>query len=327
MRRIWCLCYIAVLLVLAQQAWAGKVLVIESYHQGFSWDESYLRGIYGVLSPEHEIRTFEMDTKRIPEEFFADKADEAFVLFQEYQPDLVVLADDNANRFMAPKLLGTGVPIVFLGLNNNPREYGLYGYSHVAGIIERPLLFASVNIARKISPFSMKKVLFLFDSSETSNLVVASAFHDGTSKDICGVRADARQVSTVAEWMETVRSAKKSGYDLIFVGLLQRLKDARGLCTKGESVLEWTVENAPVPCLGLWDFSIGKGKLPAGLVHLGEYQGRAAGEIAKKLLAGERNVGVPLTVEEGVFMFSRSEAEKAGLIIPPALQADAVVVE
>lgn len=328
MLRFWCsCCLVAAMLVAASQAWAGKVLVIESYHPGFSWDASYLRGLREVLAPDHEIRTFAMDTKRIAVEQYGKRAAEALAVFREYKPDLVVLGDDNATRLLAPDLLSTGVPIVFLGLNNNPREYDLYGHPHVAGLMERPLLFQSVNVARKICPFPIRRVMFLFDVSETSNLIASDVFRDGASKELFGIRVDMLQVATIDEWKDAVQNARKNGYDLIFAGLSQRLQDDDGGCCHDDNMISWTAQHSPVPCLGLWDFSIGRGRLAAGLVHVGEYQGRAAGNLARRLLAGERSVSIPLAVEDGVIMYSRSEAARQGLVFPEGLAANAVVVE
>ncbi len=328
MLRFWCTCcLIFVLLASARQACAGKVLVIESYHQGFSWDASYLRGLREVLASDHEIRTFEMDTKRIPAEQFSRRAAEALAVFREYKPDLVVLGDDNAARLLAPALLAAAVPIVFLGLNNNPREYSLYGHPHVAGLMERPLLFQSVSVARKICPFPIRRVLFLFDVSETSNLIAGDVFHDGASKELLGIRADLRQVATVEEWKDAVQTAGENGYDLIFVGLSQRLEGAESGCCNDEDMVLWTAQHSPVPSFGLWDFSIGRGKLAAGLVHVGEEQGRAAGNLARRLLAGERSVSIPLAVEDGVLMYSRFEAARLGLVFPAGLALNAVAVE
>ncbi|GFM36987.1 ABC transporter substrate-binding protein [Desulfovibrio psychrotolerans] len=311
----------------ATQAWAEKVLVVQSYSSCFGWDAGYLRGLFSVLGPEKELRTFEMDTKRIPPELFAEKAAEALRMVEEYAPDLVVLGDDNANRLLAPTLVPRGIPLVYLGLNANPREYGLYGHAHVAGIMERPLLLQSLHVAKSILPTSVRRVLFLFDGSVTSSLIAEDVFRRGHSMELAGIRADMVLASTEEDWMHAVRGAAENGYDVVFIGLYQRLKDAGGNSADGDAVLAKTMRELRVPAMGLWDFSIGAGKAAAGLVHVGEHQGRAAGELALRFLAGERSVQIPVTAESGVFMFSRSEALRQGFVIPEAMVADAIVVE
>lgn len=320
-------CVILLFSACASQAWAGRVLVVQSYSSCFGWDAGYLRGIFSVLGPENELRTFEMDTKRIPPEQFAAKAAEALQVVDDYAPDLVILGDDNANQLLAPALVPRGIPLVYLGLNANPRDYGLYGHAHVAGIMERPLLLQSLHVARSILPSPVRRVLFLFDGCVTSSLIAEDVFRNGHSMELAGVRADLVQAPTVDDWMHAVRSAADNGYDVVFIGLYQRLKDAGGNPADGDAVLAKTMRELRVPAMGLWDFSIGAGKAAAGLVHVGEYQGRAAGELALRLLAGERSVQMPIAVESGVFMFSRSEALRQGFVIPESMLADAIVVE
>lgn len=45
-------------------AYAAKVVVIESYHQGYTWDKQYYQAILDTLTPLNEVNHFEMDTKR-----------------------------------------------------------------------------------------------------------------------------------------------------------------------------------------------------------------------------------------------------------------------
>ncbi len=314
--------------IFATTSRADTVLVVESYNSDFSWDASYLKGIADVLGDAHEIRTFALDTKRLPADQFEARAREAMEYFQQCQPALVILGDDNANRLLAPHLLKTGVPLVYLGLNNNPREYGLYGHPHVAGVMERPLLLQSLHIARRIAPFSVRKVLFLFDRSTTSDLIGREVFHGASFLELAGVRAEWLQVDTFADWADAVLGARKAGYDIVVLGLCQRLMDTCGKCREGDTVIRWTARNLSVPALGLWRFNIGQGKGgAAGLAHLGEQQGRIAGEIALRLLRGERSVLIPEKAEEGAFVFSRAEVARQGFVIPPELEGSAVIVE
>ncbi|NCO45198.1 MAG: hypothetical protein GW890_01625, partial [Vibrio sp.] len=72
MRWIWILCFISVPVM------AGKVLLIESYEQGYEWDASYVSALKQSLTPAHELHTFEMDTKRVPASRYSQIAEQAF---------------------------------------------------------------------------------------------------------------------------------------------------------------------------------------------------------------------------------------------------------
>ncbi len=82
---------IILLCFLSTSAIAGKVLVIESYHAEFAWDEEYRKGLESVLAPQNELVFFEMNTKRLHSNEFQKRADLAYQFFLQQKPDLVVL--------------------------------------------------------------------------------------------------------------------------------------------------------------------------------------------------------------------------------------------
>lgn len=52
---------------------------------------------------------------------------------------IVVLSDDNAIDLLAKRIAAAGTPgMVYLGVNANPRQNGLYGYHNITGVLERP---------------------------------------------------------------------------------------------------------------------------------------------------------------------------------------------
>lgn len=320
-------CLVMLIFVLAAGANAKTILVVESYHSDFAWDRGYIDGLAQALGSGVKMHLFALDTKRIPDKRFKEKAREALKTFEALKPDLVVLADDNANLLLAPELLHRGVPIVYMGVNDNPRRYGLYGYPHVAGLMERPLIIRSVHLARKISPFPLRKMLFLFDSSVTANLIGRDVFGKEPALHVSGTQLDWVQVDTEAQWLQQVESARERGYDIVVLGLYHRLRDDTGAVADGDTVLKKTMARMQVPSMALWSFSIGKGKAAAGLAHLASRQGRVAGEIALSLLRGDRGVSIPRAVEDGTIVISRSEALRQGFVIPPEIAAEALLLE
>jgi ABC-type sugar transport system substrate-binding protein len=117
------------------QAEEGKphVLVIQSYHKEYPWDATYLEGIRKTLAAHATITTFEMDTKRLPKETFPERARLAFEAYQASKPDLVIVGDDNATKMLAAQISEAGTPVIFLGVNANPRAYDLVGKDLVGG--------------------------------------------------------------------------------------------------------------------------------------------------------------------------------------------------
>ena len=89
-----------------------------------------------------------MDTKRLPTTpIFRNGSTKPFYTIKNSKPDVVVLGDDNALKFMLPKLYNEPISIVFLGINSNPRKLlaRYQGQAQITGILEQPLLIKSIN--------------------------------------------------------------------------------------------------------------------------------------------------------------------------------------
>lgn len=304
---------------------AESILVVESYDASYAWDISYKKGLIEVLGERFDFHFFEMDTKRIPKEQFQSKADEAWQLYLNLKPTLVVLADDNALEWLAPRFLQTDTPVVYLGINNNPREYGVTEAANFSGVLERPLLKRSVLMLNKF--MAVKKVLVLFDDSKTSEVIVDDIFYGKSRVTVGGIVLDIKRAQDFREWQELVLTAKAKQYDALVSGLYHTLHDENGEHCAGEMVIQWTSDNTQIPSFGFWDFSIGKNKNVGGYVVSGYKEGKQAGRIALAMLEG-KNVRVRTQSDaQGEFVFSRSQLRKWGLTLPPYIRQTAKFVE
>ncbi len=103
------LIWVAVFLLFPLSVFAGKkdILVIESYHGEYPWDISYKKGLENALGARYNLIYFEMDTKRLSVESHEHRSMIAFKRFNDIQPALVILGDDNALKHMGPKLANT----------------------------------------------------------------------------------------------------------------------------------------------------------------------------------------------------------------------------
>ncbi len=112
---VFCLAWCFVPVV---QAASFKVLVVMSYEETYPTTPEYKEGIKAVLGDTCEIRYFQMDTKQHLEAG-PEKAKEAYALYEEFQPDGVIAADDNAqSMFVVPYLKDkVKTPVMFCGVN------------------------------------------------------------------------------------------------------------------------------------------------------------------------------------------------------------------
>lgn len=303
--------------------YGATILVIESYHAQHPWDKSYKQALEDTLNAEHDIFYFELDTKRLPASQYLAQADAAWQFYNKLSPALVILGDDNALKYMAPKLLTTQTPVVYLGINANPRSYGVTQTAQMSGVLERPLLKRSMVMLSAILP--MKKLLVLFDATATSKIIQADTFNGQDSLTLNGIQIDLKFVNDYRQWQSLVLSAKQQNYDAMMIGLYQGLFDD-GNHVDPEQVIKWTSTHAQVPPFGFWDFSVGKQKNIGGYVVSGYEQGYLASQIALKMLAGEQAIKIK-SGKQGHFLFSQSQLAKWRILLPDAIDKQSEKVD
>lgn len=310
------------------QLFAADILVVESYHPSYSWDASYTKALKAVLGDEHKLVFFQMDTKRLPVTAHAEQAEKAWSVYRDLRPALVILGDDNALKYLGPRLANEPVPVVYLGINNNPRSYFDTAPSNFTGVLERPLFKRSIVSLTKIIKPRPKKILLLFDAGTTAKAAVNEAFEGNIWVNIFGVSAKLRLIKSWVEWKIQVAEARRHGYDAIVMGLYHTITDIDGRNIPAEQVMAWTVENATVPLFSFWDFSVGKDMTAGGLVLSGEEQGRLAGAIAQQILSGADPSRIyPKTAEQGRYLFSRNRLNQYQLTLPRVIEQVSTFVD
>lgn len=311
------LCLFSILLLIGTaHAQQKKVMVINSYHTDYPWVAAHNAALKDVLEGKVDLSFFNMDTKRFPLDKHEERASLAMAAFEKEQPDLVVLTDDNALKALGNQITLSGTPIVYLGINNDPREY-LGNMILATGVLERPLLKPSIVYLRDILKEELHKCLILFDNGTTAHAILNLMFHGQKSLTFSGTVANIRLLDGFDDWKKTVLNAKKQGYDVIILGLYHTLTDKKGTSVDAEEAVRWASRHSPVPLFGFWDFSVGKGKAIGGLVLDGGPQGEEAAQLVLRILSGENPHAIqPITAEQGRLMFSRSELERWDLKLP-----------
>lgn len=298
--------------------WAADVLLVQSYHKEYGWDESYIRGLESTLGDDVTLHTFEMDTKRLPRSQFDAQADKALALYQKISPEVVVLGDDNALSHMLPRLRNEDIDIVFLGINSNPRRLmaKYAGTARVTGVLERPLFARSMKEMSKLLGKDQMKVKILFDAGTTATIAtdhIANQYED--LKQQLGIDVTIENHRLFSSWKNSVEQS--DDYDAIVVGLYQIIRDESDKVVDANKVLSWTNENSETPLFGFWDFSVGKGQTAGGVVLFGESQGIQAGKYVNRVLAGEEASEISVIHgKKGRAIYSATEFERWGLTPP-----------
>src|SRR5210317_1305428 len=199
---------------------ANKCLYVSSYHRGYAWSDGVEQGLRKVLTGHCEIRQIDMDTKRNKSAEFKQSAAVAVKReIETWQPDVVIVSDDNAAKYVVQQYYrDAATPFVFSGVNWTVKEYG-FPYSNVTGIIEVAPLEAMLTHAIKYSDGAKKAIYLGADTlTEKKNLErVAEA-----SKKL-GIELEGILVSNASEWKTQYQEAQDA--DFVVMGSYSGIGD------------------------------------------------------------------------------------------------------
>ena len=313
--------------VAAMDAYPSTISIVHSYHKEYAWEQSLTSGLLDSLPKNATLDHLYLNTKRLPKTQHADQAEKILRQLEDKRPDLIILCDDNAARYLGPRLKNLPTPVVYVGLNRNPRDYGLFPANNMTGVLERPLIKRSLHsMCRLVNPDDTK-VLILFDSESTSDAVLQEAFEGKTSLQLGKVQVEIRQFELVTEWQNALLEAASAGFDTVYIGLYHTLRTQSGEHVPDGEVIAWANAHATVPIFAFWDFAVGKGKTIGGHVLSGRDQGLVGGEIASQILAGTPPAAItPRSAKVGLYQFSIFELNRFGITLPQKIREQSVLL-
>lgn len=317
---------LAFLFVLAHAA-TPTVLLVDSYHAGYAWSQAWRGALVGALGSQVQFAYAELDSKRQPHDALEPRAEQVMRQIQQLRPDLVVVADDAALRYVGTRLAGSRTPVVYLGINQNPRHYLQGNAANVTGVLERPLIRRNISLMRQLLP-GMQRVLLLFDNDLTSEVIQNELFGRASSLQDSSVQVDLVRAVDYADWQRHVRQAGVR-YQAIWTGLYQTLRDGNGKVVPDSDVIAWTAANSKLPLFAFWDFAVGPDKAAGGLVLSGRDQGRLAAGLVQQILFQHRQPGslFPLNSGGGQLLFSRGALQRFGLSLPSSWAGQVRLIE
>lgn len=313
---------------------SGRVLVIHSYDEGWSWDQDIQRGIIEGLSRhgytldrDYELKTFYMDTKvtyTTPEQI-EERATMAIELIEEFEPDIVFVNDDNALKYVAvaytERYPDRRLPFVFSGVNVDPTIYAPIERLErpggpITGALERFPYYEGFALATRIFP-NASTILLLADSSPSSSFVVSTfkeRYMDVVNDSPLQVLGPI-QVETFLEWQETV-TAYQTEADLLGILTYHQLRDENGTVIPAPVVAEWTVHHNNLPELGVLTFHAEDGYFAAVGVS-GYKTGLYVGVIGGEILSGTDPAIIPIVDPAAIEVaFNLERADTLGITLP-----------
>jgi ABC transporter substrate binding protein len=291
-----------------------KVLYVNSYHAGYEFsDQEQDAAVKALSSAGVQVKVVYMDTKNNPSEDFKEKAGfEVKKIIKGYRPDVLIVADDNAFKYVvAPYYRDAKLPVVFCGINWDISEYGA-PYKNTTGMIE----IGHIEIVYKqIERFlNGDRVGFLGPDvlSEHKNATYYGKLIEGGFD----------RIEFVLDF-ETWKSKYIQLQDEVDLIIISGSAGIKGWQEK--EAAEFGFNNMKV-AMGtelaeMMSFCL------VGAVKKAEEQGEYAAYAALEILKGKRPSDVPIVMnKKGDLMINLKVADKLNIVFTPAILRNAVAI-
>ncbi len=300
----------------SQMAYSGKkILFVNSYHAGYEWSDGIENGIKSVLEGTGvELKIVYLDTKQNPDEAYCRQAGaQAKAEIDAFTPDVVIAADDNAQKYVVlPYLQNGSLPVVFCGVNWDASMYG-YPSGNMTGMIEVELPGQLVDHLKAYAKGD--SLGYLTVDSETEQKVARiynETFFNGQMK-----------VYWVKTWEEFKQAFVTSQNEvaILFLG------NNAGIDHWDEAEAEAFIRaNTKVPTgtINSWLAPYSLITLAKRAEEQGEWSARAALQILDGTPASEIAV---VTNKDGNMILNLDIAEQLGVVFSPSLLRNAEVYE
>lgn len=317
----------------------ARVVFLYSYHEGF-WvtldeEQGLVQGLAraGFAEGQNlEILRLFMDTKTVNKstEAMESVALEVLRSIADFGPDVVVMLDDDALQHVGAKLLDSGTPVVFAGVNflvTDP-DYGWLDQEqrtaladslerpghNVTGVMECVPFRSGVSLLKHILP-QAETALFISDDSYVGNQLMAAG---GAREALEGSEltfVDWVFTDNFAEFQRTVLDYQDK-VDCILLFIPWTLEDEQGVPVNQRDVVRWMLMNNRRPGVAYLDVLAEEGILCGVVVDMVQ-QGFHAGTMAGRILSGEDPAAMPIAnpIAQRV-MLNLARAEQLGIDIP-----------
>jgi ABC transporter substrate binding protein len=295
-------------------SYAGKkILFVNSYHQGYEWSDGIEAGLKKVLDGTGaELKIVRLDTKQNPaEEFCMQAGVKAKAEIDSFRPDVVIAADDNAQKcLVVPFLKDQTVPVIFCAVNWDASMYG-YPTSNMTGMIEVEL---PGQLVEHLKAYARgQRLAYLTVDSETERKVAQiynERFFDG--------KMAVYWVKTYDEFKQAFLNSQKD-VDILFFG------NNAGMDRWDENEAKAFIQqNTKIPTGTINSWLAGFVLLT--LAKSADEQGEWSAQAALRILDGTPPSKIPVVEnKKGEIIVNLDLAEQLGVVFSPSILKNAKV--
>lgn len=291
-----------------------KILFIDSYHQGYEWSDGITKGVQSVVTPAGiDLKIVRMDTKRNPsEEFVKQAALKVKATIEEYNPDLVIGADDNCAKFViVPYYKNAKLPFVFCGLNWDASVYG-FPTDNITGMIEVAMITQVVNYMKTYAKGNRMAIITADTETEHKE--------NGNYKKMFHLDFKEYYVKSMKEFKEQFAKMQQES-DYYLFGSIAGIND-----WKEDEMKAFIRKNIKIPSGTTYDYLMKYALI--GVTKVPEEQGEWAAQVALKILGGTSPKDIPVVSnQKGNLYVNMTIAKKLNVTFSKAILGSAIKVE
>jgi len=285
-----------------------RCLFISSYHVGYAWSDGIESSVYKHLQDRCELRSVYLDSKRDAQAHnIKQRATKVKQLIEEWKPDVIIAADDNASKFVIkPYYRDSDIPVVFCGINWSVKEYG-YPYSNATGMVEVMPIESLLKFVRQTVP-SARRGVFL-----SANVMTEAKDYQRYKKIFAnkGIRLEAVLVSTFNDWVDKYHLSQSQDFIIVNnnAGIIDWDDEQARNVAKNTRVATFTVYEWMMPYA-----MIGVTKDPAE-------QGEWSAKVVNRVLDGMSVTKIPIVPNQRWNLWRNDDVtNKSGLQIPMGIK-------
>lgn len=331
-----------------------RIFIVSSYDRGYIWSQSTQKGVnaamrkYGYLDNDQQaaqlvrddmvessravIRKEWMNSKRKDSRTdLANATTRIMGALTAFKPDLVLLGDDNAARYIGAQLLDTRTPVVFWGINGLPLKYGLVESMdapgrNITGVWQSGYHKESLDLLKRLVP-KAKTFAILACDSESSRPNVKMIEQLAQRGELPMQLVDRVLTNSLDEFKARALELSKR-VDAFVVLNHDTLRDAKGNHVDMLDVGRWYLTNIKIPEASHEDQFVLEGMLLTAN-DSGFNQGHLAFEMAFNILERGLNPArmAVRTPERGPYLVNRNRAKALGIKLDDALYLIDEVIE
>jgi CheY-like chemotaxis protein len=272
-----------------------RVVVLHSYHHGFSWSDSISEGITNAFKAQKSDAelVFEfMDARRIAsEEYLGELHRLLRVKYAERPVDVVVCSDDQALHLYLEHghTLFADAPAVFCSVS--AFEARMRQGRELTGPVESIEIGPTLDVALQLHP-QTRRVAVITDMTVTGQALKkkAEAVFSRYRPRLEFVYLENLTVDGLL-----TRVSELPDDSIVFLFIFSR--DKAGRVFSHERNLDRLRQRAQVPIYAVWDFYLGHG-IVGGKLTSGLDEGFMVGKLALRILRGEQASSIALLVDD-----------------------------